>query len=45
MTWTAEMKALDDIGELGMNLGCSYDIASAEWQKQLPRLRRKGING
>jgi len=45
MTWTAEMNALDEIGELGMNLECSYDIASAEWQKQLQRLGRKGING
>ncbi|MFX0097009.1 MAG: acyl-CoA dehydrogenase family protein [Candidatus Hodarchaeota archaeon] len=44
MTWTAEMIALEEIGVLGMGLGCSYAMASivgealilfgTEWQKQ-----------
>ncbi len=28
MTWTAEMTALEEIGVLGMGLGCSYAMAS-----------------
>jgi alkylation response protein AidB-like acyl-CoA dehydrogenase len=44
MSWTAEMAALEEIGVLGMGLGCSYAMASivgeainyfgTEWQKQ-----------
>jgi alkylation response protein AidB-like acyl-CoA dehydrogenase len=44
MTWTAEMIAIEEIGVLGMGLGCSYAMASivgeavnhfgTEWQKQ-----------
>jgi alkylation response protein AidB-like acyl-CoA dehydrogenase len=44
MTWTAEMIATEEIGVLGMGLGCSYAMASivgeainhfgTEWQKQ-----------
>jgi alkylation response protein AidB-like acyl-CoA dehydrogenase len=44
MSWTAEMVALEEIGVLGMGLGCSYAMVSivgealnhfgSEWQKQ-----------
>jgi alkylation response protein AidB-like acyl-CoA dehydrogenase len=44
MTWTAEMIAVEEIGVLGMGLGCSYSMASivgeainrfgTDWQKQ-----------
>jgi len=44
MTWTAEMTALEEVGVLGMGLGCSYAMVSivgeainhfgTEWQKQ-----------
>jgi alkylation response protein AidB-like acyl-CoA dehydrogenase len=44
LTWTAEMIALEEIGVLGMGLGCSYAMVSivgealnrfgAEWQKE-----------
>jgi len=44
MTWTAEMIAVEEIGVLGMGLGCSYAMASivgealnhfgTRWQKQ-----------
>jgi len=44
MTWTAEMTALEEIGVLGMGLGCSYAMVSivgeainrfgTEWQKR-----------
>jgi alkylation response protein AidB-like acyl-CoA dehydrogenase len=44
MTWTAEMVAIEEIGVLGMGLGCCYAMASivgeavnhfgTEWQKQ-----------
>jgi alkylation response protein AidB-like acyl-CoA dehydrogenase len=44
MTWTAEMTALEEIGVLGMGLGCSYAMVSivgealnrfgTEWQKK-----------
>jgi alkylation response protein AidB-like acyl-CoA dehydrogenase len=44
MTWTAEMVALEEIGVLGMGLGCSYAMVSivgeaikrfgTEWQKE-----------
>ena len=44
MTWTAEMTAVEEIGVLGMALGCSYAMPSivgeainrfgTEWQKQ-----------
>ncbi len=44
LTWTAEMVALEEIGVLGMGLGCSYAMVSivgeaincfgTEWQKQ-----------
>jgi len=44
MTWTAEMTALEEIGVLGMGLGCTYAMVSivgeainrfgTEWQKQ-----------
>ncbi|MFX1487025.1 MAG: acyl-CoA dehydrogenase family protein [Promethearchaeota archaeon] len=44
MTWTAEMIALEEVGVLGMGLGCSYAMATivgealnqfgTEWQKQ-----------
>jgi len=44
MTWTAEMTALEEIGVLGMGLGCSYAMPSivgeavnrfgTEWQKE-----------
>lgn len=44
LTWTAEMIALEEIGVLGMGLGCSYAMVSivgeainrfgTEWQKQ-----------
>ena len=44
MTWTAEMTAIEEVGVLGMGLGCSYAMVSivgeainrfgTEWQKQ-----------
>ena len=44
MTWTAEMVAIEEIGVLGMGLGCSYAMVSivgealnkfgTEWQKE-----------
>ncbi|MBS7621087.1 acyl-CoA/acyl-ACP dehydrogenase [Candidatus Bathyarchaeota archaeon] len=44
MTWTAEMVAMEEIGVLGMGLGCSYAMVSivgealnkfgTEWQKE-----------
>lgn len=44
ITWTAEMTALEEVGVLGMGLGCSYAMVSivgeainrfgTEWQKQ-----------
>jgi alkylation response protein AidB-like acyl-CoA dehydrogenase len=44
MTWTAEMVAIEEVGVLGMGLGCSYAMVSivgealnrfgTEWQKQ-----------
>ena len=44
MTWTAEMIAVEEIGVLGMGLGCSYSMVSivgeainrfgTDWQKQ-----------
>ena len=44
MTWTAEMTALEEIGMLGMGLGCTYAMVSivgeainrfgTEWQKR-----------
>ncbi len=52
-SWTAEMIALEEIGVLGMGLGCSYAMVSivgeainrfgAEWQKQ--KFLKPMING
>jgi len=53
LTWTAEMTALEEIGVLGMGLGCSYAMVSivgeainrfgTEWQKQ--QFLKPTING
>ncbi len=53
LTWTAEMIAMEEIGVLGMGLGCSYAMVSivgeavnrfgTEWQKQ--KFLKPLING